>query len=82
MTERFVAIRGDVWDQTTMPARRLHLDDARALADTWRREAEACRQKGAYDQVKLWSGPAALLVIAIDSAVVQRRMMGWKDTAS
>lgn len=76
MSDRFTAIRGEVWDQTTLPARVLHLDDAVALAKTWQGEAESCRRRGAYDQVKLWSLPAAQLIIAIEAAAAQRQMMG------
>lgn len=76
MTERFVAERGEVWDQTTEPRRKLHLDDARAMVRTWHHEAGICRQRGAYETAKLWSGPASRLTIAIEAAIAQRRMMG------
>lgn len=83
MTERFTAIRGEVYDQTTLPAHILHLDDARQLAKIWQREAQDARARGAYEQVKLWSVPAATLVIAIEAAVAQRQMMGptFKESA-
>jgi hypothetical protein len=77
MAERFTAIRGEVWDQTTMPARKLDLEDARIMVNIWRREAEACRQAGARDHERTWSDPATTLTNAIEAAVVQRKMMGW-----
>ena len=76
MADRFVAIRGIVYDQTTLPARPLHMDDAKALAKVWEAEVEKCRLAGQYEVMRVWRIPADQLKTAIEAALNQRRMMG------
>jgi hypothetical protein len=73
---RFDAREGEVWDQTTVPAHRLDLDDARALVQTWAEKANQCRARSDYNQARCWSEPASALRAAITLAESQRRL-GW-----
>ena len=74
MTERFAAREGEVWDQTSLPHRKLDLDDARALIQTWAGKANECRARKDYGQARCWSEPAAQLRAAITQAEVQQRL--------
>ena len=73
---RFIAIRGEVWDQTATPAHPLALEEALRLVAIWSREADECRKRGAYELVRTWAVPATVLLGAIEQARAQRQMMG------
>lgn len=74
MTERFVAREGEVWDQTTLPHRKLTLEDAQVLVQTWAEKANQCRARHDFNQARCWSEPAAALRAAITQAATQRRL--------
>lgn len=73
MSERFAAHEGEVWDQTTVPHRKLDLDEARALVQSWAEKANEYRARSQYQQASCWSKPAAVLRAAISQAETQRR---------
>lgn len=79
---RFDAREGEVWDQTTLPHRKLEMEDARALVQTWAGKANECRASGDYAQARCWSEPAAALRAAITRAETQRqRPNPWRPVA-
>lgn len=74
MTDRFAASEGEVWDQTTLPHRKLDLDDANHLLEIWVERANECRAVSKYAEARCWSMPAASLRAAINQAESQRRL--------
>jgi len=79
VSERFIHIRGDIWDQTVPPGRGIRLDEAKQMLADWNQRAQECRERLDYVGLRCWAVPAASLADAISRAETYRRLSAAAD---